>query len=402
MLRQTRLLKSTKFRKYFSRVLHTFVFTFSLITFAEASNKPAQKAVQETDKLSPTTHYDSLFNLSLEDLLNLKVQSISNLETSLREAPAYTKIFYLEELDKSPARNLSDILEMHMPGNYLGMHARHGTLHGVRGILIDNNAKTTVTLDLQNINQNMHFGYATGMMSPLMGDISRIEVTNGPGSITQGSGVINGFINLVPKNGSDYAQPFFNIEHGFKETSTFLEAGRGFSYGYKQDLFVYAGVYNAQGFEPKETYGQTTTGGINAYGFEDLNYRFSTYWRHKKFSLNSFYFENNPHSGNADQPNREGWAHQATAGLRPKYELSLSTDQTLKFSGSFFAADYAFNYKDKRPTAGGSEQRAGYSCVYTNSTLENSILAIALSYNYKNFDEKNSFSVQTLQLPMKP
>lgn len=357
-------------------------------TFVETSSESVV-----TSDLGET---EALFNLSLDELLALDVGSASYLPTTLREVPAYTRIFRMSEIERSPARNLSEILHMFMPGHYTGMHPRYGTLHGVRGILIDNNAKTSVSLDGQRVNERIHFGYNVGMMSPLMGDIDRIEVSSGPGSLVQGSGAINGVINMVPKNGEDHEGSFFNVEHGFREFSTVVEAGSGFSYGPDKNIFIYAGAYGADGFEPDETYGEPPgAGDINAYGFGDTGYRFSAYWNHENFSLNAFYAENNPQSGNDDggaSTRREGWFHHAKGGIRPQLEVELSDEQQLTLRGDLLATDHAFVYRDSATlTGGGSELYTGLSTVYENTMLDNNAFAVALSYGVRRFREKDQF-----------
>lgn len=102
---------------------------------------------------------------------------------------------------------------------------------GTRGLMIDNNAKTNVMLDGQSINQRVHFGTMISLDSPLIGNLSRIELSLSPGTIIHGSGAINGFLNLVPKNGTDNNETFAKFEHGFKDDLYSLELGHGFAYG---------------------------------------------------------------------------------------------------------------------------------------------------------------------------
>ena len=146
---------------------------------------------------------EELLDIPFEELVNIEVSSVGFFDTAASKAPGYSYIITAEEIEKSPGRNLSDIIEMKVPGMTTGGHERHGPLIGTRGIFIDNNAKTMVMLDEQQINQRSHFGYTAGLLSPLLGDVRQAEVILGPGAILHGSGALNGFINLLPKNGKD-------------------------------------------------------------------------------------------------------------------------------------------------------------------------------------------------------
>lgn len=353
----------------------------------------AQEKETKPDKKRDAS--SALRDKSLEELMEIRVRSTSFFETSLAESPGYTQVIDMADNERSPARTLQDILHMFVPGTYTGVHGRAGVLHGVRGILTDANTKTIVSLDGQHLNQRMGFGYMTGMMSPLIGDIDQIEVTLGPGSLTQGSGAINGVINMIPKNGVDNPGSFFNIEHGFKEKAYVVEAGHGLSYGQGKNLYLYAGAYDAHGFEPDNTFGQETTFPIDAYGFGDTGLRFSSHWQHQDFNLNTFYFENNPVTGTAETGIivNDGFWHTATAGLRPKFDLKLAPEHTLSFNGSLIWIDF---YKETPQTSGatlggGSERHSDITVVYKSTAKKNNSFALGMLYGYKKFREKDQY-----------
>ena len=371
----------------------------SLMLTLWAVSLAAQEKETKPDKRGASS---ALRNKSLEELMQIRVRSTSFLATSLLEVTANTQIIDMAEIERSPARSLQDLLQMYAPGTYMGYHDKSGVLHGVRGILSDGNTKTTVSLDGQHLNQRMAFGYMTGMTSPLMGDIDRIEITHGPGALTQGSGAINGFINMVPKNGEDNPGPFVNVEYGFKETAYVVEAGHGLSYGPGRNLYLYAGVYDAQGFEPGNTFGQETTFPIDAYGTGEVGYRLASYWNHHNFNLNTFYFENTPVIGSAQTGaiQREGSWHTATLGLRPKLELELAPGNTLSFIGSLMWIDfYKITPKLTGTTrGGGSERHSDITAVYNTSFIKNNTLALGASYGYKKFREKDQYLGGNLSL----
>ncbi len=152
-----------------------------------------------------------LSSLSLSELMNVKVTSSLFFDISWKKTPGHVFVINADDIENSANRTLEDIMMMKIPGILTGRGVRQGTGVGVRGLMIDNNAKTLVMLDGQNLNQRTHDGYMVGHISSLLGDIKSIEFMNGPGIIVHGSGAINGFINMLPKNGRDNKCIFANI-----------------------------------------------------------------------------------------------------------------------------------------------------------------------------------------------
>ena len=169
---------------------------FLLITACLTVYPPAFTLAQPSPR-SDTTQ-ELLLYYDVEELY-----SVSFFKTEARKAPGYSYVITGEQIEQSPSRTLNDVIAMRIPGMTTGGHERHGPLIGTRGIFIDNNAKTMVMLDGQQINQRAHFGYTSGLLSPLLGDLRQVEVILGPGAILHGSGALNGFINLIPNNGQE-------------------------------------------------------------------------------------------------------------------------------------------------------------------------------------------------------
>jgi outer membrane receptor protein involved in Fe transport len=341
---------------------------------------------------------EGLFEMPFEELMDIKVRSVSFFPTLSRKAPGYSYVITGDQIEKSPERTLEDIIAMRVPGMTTGRHERTGALIGTRGILIDNNAKTMVMLDEQQINQRSHFGYSTGLLSPLLGDIKQVEVILGPGAILHGSGALNGFINLVPKNGKDNPGAFINSEYGIEEKLWKIEAGYGASYGEDKNVYLYGGMYDAKGFEPDEFFGSTKTFDIHANGFDDGNKRFSLYWNHKNFNLNTFYFENNPYKSNSLEA---GYFHQAMLGIRPKYIFTITGTDSVELTGSFLWSDHSSPPIPGLPLkAGGSESHWESKNIYKTTRWDRHSLAAGFSYGEKRFYENRQFFSSDAEVPL--
>ena len=83
----------------------------------------------------------NLQQLSLEELLNVKVTVASRTETTVLEAPSVVSVYTAEDLRRMGARDLRDVLRQ-VPGFEVGVRAQLGYPEiGVRGILTDNSEK---------------------------------------------------------------------------------------------------------------------------------------------------------------------------------------------------------------------------------------------------------------------
>lgn len=196
--------------------------------------------------------------LSLADLLQIKVRSAGFFSMDATKAPGSIFVISPDMIRNSPARDLSELLDLVVPGTAMGHHEMHGPLAGVRGILIDNSSKTLVMRDGQAMNARTAYGYPYYNL-PLLGDINSIEIINGPGGIVHGSGAINGFVNLIPKTGADNPGSFVDYRHifqsgNFTEDHNQLEFGHGMTWS-GGDGFFYGGVLQSDGFIPNTAHG---------------------------------------------------------------------------------------------------------------------------------------------------
>jgi outer membrane receptor for ferrienterochelin and colicin len=336
-------------------------------------------------------HSDALLNLSLEELMKVEVRSASFFTTTTTKAPGYVMVYDMNEISEGPTRTLADLMELYVPGAVVGGHERQGRLLGIRGLEIDNNAKTVVMWDGQQINYRAHFGYMVGLLSPFMGDISKIEVIHGPGAIQHGSGAINGFINMVPKTGSSHPGGYAHYEYGAMEQSNLLEGGYGVRYGENRDLYAYAGVYGAKGFEPDDLYGgtQNYAGPIQAFGYDDKNYRFSATWNHDDLNVEWFVYTLSPRKNSA---NEDGSFMNEAMGVRPRYTMELSPTDCIEWNTSLQWMDYGTTgHNGQAFMKGGSEDHWEVKPIFKTTRLSRQQLAVGVLYGYKGFRTQDMY-----------
>lgn len=138
--------------------------------------------------------------LSLKALLDLKLQTGSFLELDLRNSPLTMTVIQGEQVRLSGAHNLSEALEIYVPGFQYSFNKWNGTVWAMRGVTGDKNDKIIVLVN--GIKQNLQgfHGFSTETDLGLMGDIQRVEVLRGPAGLVYGSGAIAGVVNIVTKD----------------------------------------------------------------------------------------------------------------------------------------------------------------------------------------------------------
>jgi outer membrane receptor protein involved in Fe transport len=332
-----------------------------------------------------------LFDMSLEELMTVEVQSAGFFPTTTTKAPGYVMVYDMGAMRETSVRTLGDLMELYVPGAVVGAHERQGRVIGTRGLEIDNNAKTLVMWDGQQINYRSHFGYMVGLLSPMMGDVSRVEVIHGPGAIQHGSGAINGFINMIPKTGTSDPGGYTHYEYGFEEKSNLYEAGYGLKYGENRDVYVYGGGYTAEGFEPDAYWHSTKNyaGDVDAFGTDRGNYRFSTTWNHDNFNLDWFTYSFSPQKNSA---NESGYFTNEAMGVRPKYTFELTESESVDLIGSLLWGDFGTRgHNGEAILKGASEQHEEIKPIFKTTRLENHQIAVGGLAGYKKFRTTDFF-----------
>ncbi|ETR69989.1 MAG: hypothetical protein OMM_03565 [Candidatus Magnetoglobus multicellularis str. Araruama] len=248
-----------------------------------------------------------LAQLSIEDLMEVTVSSVGFFDLPPEQVPGSIQIITTEQLENSPATGLADMLDLYVSGIHVGNSSRNGASYAVRGIQMPDNSTTVFMFDGQNINSGAGLGVNMNLDLPLLGDISQLEVIKGPCALVHGSGAMNGFVNIVPKNGTDYPGAYWNVQYGFREQQVKMEHAYGHSYGYDKDIFVYFGMIDAEGFSGKKSFGYEKTQPELHHDYNyhcrffDTSYRWSMVWNHNNFHLTSL-LQNDQGSSNAIYP----------------------------------------------------------------------------------------------------
>lgn len=136
----------------------------------------------------------------LEELINSLISASSQKPLSYRESPNIVSLITDEEIKKSGARDLIDVLRM-LPGFEFGMD-----VEGVVGIGIRGNwaheGKVLLLIDGQEMNENLFGTTQFGNHYPIE-NIKKIEAIRGPGSAVNGGYAEYGVINIITYKGEE-------------------------------------------------------------------------------------------------------------------------------------------------------------------------------------------------------
>ena len=159
-------------------------------------SEPAQPALQADGQ-----SYD-IADLSLEQLNNVVITSVSRQEERLANAAASIFIIGAADIRRSGARSLPEALRLAPNLQVARQNARDYsvTSRGFNGQFAN---KLLVLIDGRSIYSPLFSGVLWDAQDVVMDDIDRIEVISGPGATIWGANAVNGVINIITRSAKD-------------------------------------------------------------------------------------------------------------------------------------------------------------------------------------------------------
>ena len=287
---------------------------------------------------------DDPFNLPLEDLKNISVSSIDFTDRSLKDSFASAYIISKDIIKTMPMFTLGDFFEMLIPGITVFPQGTNGAGLGVRGQTQGGAKNVQAMWDGHSLNRLTADGNMSIYYSPLLNDIEQVEVVLGPGSVKHGTGALNGYVNFVPKNGTNNQGSFIEVDYGNVDDSKRLQYEYGQKYGQNRDFYFYAGYFQANGFATDNDFGGATStldGERNKFrnrdeitmGNYEPSYKFSLNWSHDRFNLKTL-FEHMEFNPGALVTDSESLNQRTTFSFQPKYTFQLANNSSFELSSS--------------------------------------------------------------------
>lgn len=319
-----------------------------------------------------TSAFAAQEELSLSDLLNVKLETGSFLELDLRNAPLSMTMIKGKQIKSSGVRNLNEALEVYVPGFQYMNNKWNGTIWAMRGVTGDRNDKIIVLINGVKQNLQSFHGFATETDLGLLGDIERIEVLRGPAGLVYGAGAIAGVVNIVTTaipedDGGSISVKYEsslnednsgrtiqgNYSKVFDESSVVVNFGQHVSDGIGDNLSRIYGISEhserpAEGYQSGGSYGETPGNFLGSVDFRTENLQVYSRFTRQHTNMGPLFlptpFADSPHltstklnaesySTDDTAPNMNGWNAATRSHLREnllafaKYEIPVGDDK---------------------------------------------------------------------------
>lgn len=144
----------------------------------------------------------ALKQLSLDELMNVEVTSVSRRPEKLLDAPAAIQVVTGEDIRRSGASSIPEALRL--AGSLdVAQENSHEWVVSARGFTSDVGNKLLVLMDGRTVYTPLFSGVFWDRQDTTLADIDRIEVVSGPGGSLWGANAVNGVINVVTKSAAD-------------------------------------------------------------------------------------------------------------------------------------------------------------------------------------------------------
>jgi iron complex outermembrane receptor protein len=168
---------------------------------------------------------DNINNLSIEDLLNVEVTSVSKKAQSLNDAAAAIFVISQEDIKRSGATSIPEALRL-APGLDVARINANQWAISARGFNSRLAHNLQVLIDGRSVYNRAFAGVDWENQDVVLEDIDRIEVIRGPGATMWGANAVNGVINIITKTaretlgglvtagGGNFEQGFGSFRYG--------------------------------------------------------------------------------------------------------------------------------------------------------------------------------------------
>jgi iron complex outermembrane receptor protein len=189
-----------------------------------------------------------LFELSLEELLNVEVTSVSKQRQALSDSPAAIYVISNEDLNRSGVTSIPEALRS-VPGLHVAQIDSQKWAISSRGFNGRYNNKLLVLMDGRTLYSPEFSGVYWEVQDTLITDIDRIEIIRGPSAAIWGANAVNGVINIITKHTSqtkgsyaelgtgDYEKGFGGVRYGGSLTNN--TTARAYIKGFNRDSLQY-------------------------------------------------------------------------------------------------------------------------------------------------------------------
>src|SRR5258706_14800924 len=159
-------------------------------------------AGDEEGETAPALKSDDLLKLSLEDLMNVEITSVSKQKQRVSQAPAAVAVISQDDIRRSGLNSIPELLRL-SPGLDVARLTGSITAVSSRGVNDVYANKLLVVMDGRTLYTPLFSGVYWDSAGYRLQDLERIEVVRGPGATLWGANAVNGVINITTKSARD-------------------------------------------------------------------------------------------------------------------------------------------------------------------------------------------------------
>ena len=175
--------------------------------------------------------------MSMEDLMNLQVTSVSKRTQKVADAAAAIFVLTQEDIRRSGATSIPEALRL-VPGLEVARIDQNKWAIGSRGFNGRFDNKLLVLIDGRSVYTPLFSGVYWNVQVVMLEDVDRIEVIRGPGATLWGANAVDGVINVITKKAKATQSAVVTAGAGTEE-----RAAGGVRYGSKLGDNTYYRAY---------------------------------------------------------------------------------------------------------------------------------------------------------------
>src|SRR6266705_5178846 len=178
----------------------SLVFTLGLVCFVRPGFAQQPDSAGQRPDSSLTA--EALKKLSIEQLMNLQVTSVSKRPERLSQTASAIQVITQEDIRRSGAASLAEALRLAANLQVAQIDSRQWAI-SARGFNGTTANKLLVLIDGRTVYTPLFSGVFWDVQEVPLQDIDRIEVISGPGATLWGANAVNGVINVITKDAKD-------------------------------------------------------------------------------------------------------------------------------------------------------------------------------------------------------
>ena len=222
---------------------------------------------QETD----TLHTSRLFELSLEDLMDVEIVSAVRQNQNIIDAPSIVSVVTANQIKERGYSSVDEALNNIAGLDFINDHFQPNMgIRGINGGVRSYSRLIKVMIDGQNVSFRPNSDNYLGLSLIPIEAIDKIEIIRGPNSALYGKNAFLGVINIITKKGEDLNANAVSHFLGTINQNTSFGLSTIIGGAKKNFDFLFASSYaqlDYSGFSPKNIPGQ------NIYSSDDISQR---------------------------------------------------------------------------------------------------------------------------------